>query len=597
MFLKEHQRFKDGKNHHYYSLCETIRTERGPRHRRVCYLGEIHSEGAKHWEKTIEVMNARKEIQQLSLFTEKSSVAEEEGVAKIRLGGIRWERPRDFGEIYCGWILWERLGLDEFYRKQIDEAQDKADVPWSLVAAVLAINRLCEPRSELFIEESWYQRTALDDLLGVEVGKVNKDRLYRCLDYLIAKKDELEKHLKAKWGELFSATYDILLYDLTSTYFEGEAAGNPQAKRGYSRDHRPDCKQVVIALIVSQEGFPFAFEVMDGNRRDVTTLEEMLTVVENKYGYARRIWVFDRGVVSEDNLKALRKRKAPYVVGTARSKLKDFEKELTSSSWQKIREEVEVCTIPRVSGKETYVLIRSQGRREKEKAMRELAMSRCEARLAKLTGQVNKGRLKDDKKIHVRLGQILGRYPSVSSLYTTDLQTQDSGRMKFHWQVREDKLHWKKITEGSYLIRTNQVNLEHSKLWEIYTQLTEAEAAFRAIKSELMIRPIWHQKQKRVQAHILVAFLGYALWVTLKHSLKGSHFLHPYDYDLTPWKSLGILSRIKSGDIILPTTDGKILRLRRVSTPDPEARDLLMKLKIKLPTRLGTDMECSPDLG
>jgi transposase len=340
---------------------------------------------------------------------------------------------------------------------------------------------------------------------------------------------------------------------------------------------------------VSEEGFPFAFEVLEGNRRDVTTLEEMLDAVEHKYGYARRIWVFDRGVVSEKNLKLLRRRRTPYVVGTNRSELKQFEKELTSKNWLKVKEEVEIYKTPRVRGEELYVLVRSQGRLEKEKAIRERAMKSVEKRLQGLSQQVAKGRRKDQKKILLDAGAILGRYPSVARLYTLELKKEVRGRLTFRWSVKEDRLRWKKISDGTYLVRTNLNDMELDKLWEIYIQLTEAEAAFRAIKSELLIRPIWHHYERRVQAHILVAFLGYALWVTLKHSLKNSSFLHEYDYDVSPWNALSILSRIKSGDIILPTTDGRTLRLRRVSTPDRQGKLLLEKLKITLPAKLRLD--------
>jgi transposase len=592
MFLKNHSRYKAGKSHHYYSLCETIRTDQGPRHRQVCYLGELNTDAQSAWRKTVDVVDTDGESRQLTLWADSAENTNGTGAeATIRLRGVRWERPREFGAVYAGWMLWKRLGLDVFYQQAIDGAVTRtSDVPWSKVAAILAINRLCSPRSELFIDEQWYRLTAMDDIVGVPEPKVHKDRLYACLDRLIGKKTELEQHLKAKWGELFKATYDVLLYDLTSTYFEGEALGNSQAKRGYSRDHRADCKQVVVALIVSEEGFPFAFEVMDGNRRDVTTLEDMLNTVEAKYGVARRVWVFDRGVVSEKNLKLLRARKMPYVCGTPRSALKAFEKELTSRNWEQVREEVEIHRVPRVSGKETYLLVRSTGRRLKENAMRDLKMARLEKSLAGLAQQVKKGRLKDEKKIHFKAGQILGHYPSVASLYTIDVKESAGRRLDLVWSRHAAKLHWKEITAGTYLIRTNLSDVELGKLWEIYTQLTEAEAAFRAIKSELMIRPIWHHKTERVQAHILVAFLGYALWVTLKHSLKGTASLHAYDYDLLPWKALKILSRIKSGDIILPATDGRILRLRRISTPDDEEKYLLHKLHITLPERLCDDV-------
>lgn len=396
MFLKDHQRYKDEKNHHYYSLCETIRTERGPRHHKVCCVGELNSGGWDSWQKRTNVINQEGESEELLLFPETAQkIPDEIEVAKIRLDGVHWKRPRKFGEMYIGWSLWQQLGLNDLFRRTIDEDEDKADVPWSLVAAILAINRLCDPMSELYIEEQWYRQTALDDIVGISEEKIHTDRLYHCLDLLIARKDVLEKHLKERWGNLFFAKYDILLYDLTSTYFEGEAKSNPQAKRGYSRDHRPDCKQVIVALIVTQEGFPFAFEVMDGNRQDVTTLEDMLNVVERKYGSAQRIWVFDRGVVSEDNLKILRSRKTPYVVGTPRSALKDFESELVSSNREKVKKGIEVHSVKRIKGKETYVLVRSRGRLEKEKAMRSLAMKRLEKGLNKLSNQVAKGRLKD----------------------------------------------------------------------------------------------------------------------------------------------------------------------------------------------------------
>lgn len=592
MYLREFHRERKGKDYSYWGICETIRTERGPRQRLVSYLGELSSGQRQSWRKSVQIIEGENRIQELRLFPETaSSVPEDPDIVRVRLSGVRWQRPRDFGDVYVAWTLWQRLGLDELYRQRLDERECDADVPWSLVAAILAINRLCAPWSELSIEEKWYRRTALDDIVGVPIEKIHTDRLYHCLDLLIKNKKELEKHLKAKWGELFNTTYDLLLYDLTSTYFEGEAAGNPQAKRGYSRDHRSDAKQVLIALIVSEEGFPFAFEVLDGNRRDVTTLEEMLDVVENKYGYARRIWVFDRGVVSENNLKVLRTRKTPYVVGTPRSALKSYEQELKSQNWSSIKNDVEVHCVPRVSGEETFVLVRSQGRQQKEKAMRELAMKRLEAGFSKLAGAISAGRLKDDKKIHIRIGKILGRYPSVAKLYEAGL-SQENGTGVLRWGVLQDRLDLRRLTEGAYLLRTNLKDTALEKLWDIYIQLTEAEAAFRAIKSELLVRPVWHHKEKRVQAHILVAFLGYALWVTLKHSLKNTSLLQPkedYEWDISPAKALDVLSRIKSGDIILPITDGRQLRLRRVSTPDPEERQLLAALKVDLPETIGKD--------
>lgn len=590
MFLKEHHRVKDGKDHRYYSLCETIRTAAGPRHHTTAYLGELNSTAAERWRRSVDILKPSGEVETLSLFPDIfPNIPQDPDVVAVRLSGVSWERPRDFGDVYLGWSLWQQLGLDAFYQKTLDEKYP-ADVPWRLVAAILAINRLCAPWSELSIEERWYQKTALDNILGVSEEKVNTDRLYRCLDLLIAHKEELEQHLKNRYGELFGVTYDILLYDLTSTYFEGEAKGNPQAKRGYSRDHRPDCKQVVIALIVSQEGFPFAFEVFDGNRRDVTTLEEMLEAIEKKYGRTRRIWVFDRGVVSEKNLRLLRRRKIPYVVGTRRAELKQFEQDLLSKEWQKVREEVEVMLIPRKRLKETFVLTKSAGRHEKEKAMRERAMKLVEKGFKGIVRQVARGKLKDAQKVLVRIGKLLGRFPSVAKFYQWKL-TPKGKAQTLEWGYHEEKKQWAEVAEGIYLLRTFGVDLTAEKLWEIYIQLTDVEAAFRTMKSNLLVRPIWHRKETRVQAHILVAFLGYALWVTLKQTLKRTSSLHAYDYDVSPAKAIDILSGIKSGDIILPTTDGCVLKLRRVARPGLIQQQLLAHLKIALPERLAPDQQ------
>lgn len=360
MFLRAHGRKKDGKVHRYWSLVETIRTPDGPRQRTVCYLGELNSGARARWIKTIEVFNQQGERRQLKLITSEAEPPEDDpAVARVVLKKVRLERTRQFGNCYLGLALWKRLGLDRFYEEVMDGGG--TEVAWSRVAAVLAINRLCAPGSELAVEQRWYPATALDDLLGIPAGKLNDTRLYRCLDRLLPHKRKLEQHLKQRYGELFEADFEVLLYDLTSIYVEGAAPGNPQMQRGYSRDHRPDCKQVVRALIVNGEGFPFSYEVFDGNRADVTTLETILRMVERKYGRARRVWVFDRGVVSEENLAALRRRGGQYLVGTPRSKLKQFERELLASDWSQIRPEVEVKLIPTGSGEETYVLCRTAG--------------------------------------------------------------------------------------------------------------------------------------------------------------------------------------------------------------------------------------------
>src|SRR5437016_2774051 len=371
MFLRRNDRQKDGKGHTYWSLVETVRTPDGPRQRTLCYLGELNGSAQARWLKTIEVFNEQGESHQLKLFPSDVEPPEDDAaVARVRLDQVRLERSRWFGDCFLGLELWKRLELDGFWEALLDRPDDAAEVPWSRIAAVLSINRLCAPGSELAIEERWYPSTALDDLLGIEEGKINDTRLYRCLDRILPQKTKLEQHLKQRYGELFGAEFDVLLYDLTSTYVEGAAEKNPMMRRGYSRDHRPDCEQMVIALIVNSEGFPFSYETFDGNRADVSTMETILRMVERKYGKARRIWVFDRGIVSEENLAAIRNRSGQYLVGTPRSQMKQFETELLKEDWTQARPEVEVKKVAMPQGEETYILCRTAGRKEKEKAIR-----------------------------------------------------------------------------------------------------------------------------------------------------------------------------------------------------------------------------------
>lgn len=590
MFLRRHQRTKDGKPHSYWSLVETVRTADGPRQRRLCYLGELNDSTQAHWLKTIEVFNAQGESQQLKLFPSGVEPPEDDpAVARVLVDKVRLERTRRFGDVYLGLELWRRLALDHFAESVLDRPEDPVDVPWSRIAALLAINRLCAPGSELAIEERWYPTTALDDLLHIEPGKINDTRLYRCLDRLIPHKTSFERHLAERYGELFAAQYDVLLYDLTSSYVEGAAEKDPMMRRGYSRDHRPDCKQVVIALIVNVEGFPLSYETFDGNRADVTTLEAVLRMVERKYGKARRVWVFDRGIISEENLETLRRRGGQYLVGTPRAKLKQFEQRLLETSgWEQVRPEVEVKLVPTAEGKETYVLCRSTARREKELAIRSRFSARLEKGLKALAKRVAEGKLKDRSKVERRLGSLLARHPQVADLYAVGI-TERNGRLQLNWNLREERRAWQQAREGAYLLRTNLPSTEPEQLWKSYIQLTEAEAAFRALKSELSIRPIFHQLERRAKAHILVAFLGYALWVTLKHLLIRKRS------PLSPAKALHLLSTLQSADIILPTTDGREIRLRRITAPTREQQLLLDQLRIRLPERLSLDQECSAD--
>src|SRR3989339_430682 len=502
MFLKKQNHNKDGKDHVYWSLVENNRTGHTTKHRLLCYLGELNSSQEKRWRKTINVFNDEGEEEQLHLFPS-DNVPEEgsENIVKIDLKTVGLERCREFGAIYAALELWKRLGLDKFWERKLDNKKEGAgrepDIEWSKVAAILAINRLCDPGSELSIEEQWFRSTALDDLLNVEEKKINSDRLYDCLDQIIRHKEELEKHLKEQYGELFNVKYEIILYDITSTYFEGENKRNDQAKRGYSRDHRPDCKQICIALVVSEEGFPFSYEIFDGNRVDVTTLEE---------------------------------------------------------------------------------------------SMRKTASEKLEKYLEKLSERINRGKLKDAIKIERKIGAITGKYASISDLYEIEYKEG-----KLEWKINQEKIEWCKAREGAYLLRTNLTEEDPEILWKKYIQLTEAEAAFRVLKSELAIRPIWHQKTERVHAHIMVAFMGYALWVTLKHILKNAGVAY------SPGRALNTLKRIHSGDIIMQTVD-KVeryrLRLRRVFRPDAEERLLLNALKIQIPEKLSIDLKlkCGTDL-
>src|ERR1700728_2336616 len=601
MFLRPHQRNKDGKEHTYWSLVETVRTIDGPRQRTLCYLGELNGSAQARWLKSVEVFNEQGEAEQLKLFPSHVEIlGDEPQVARVLVNRVRLERSRQFGSCFLGWELWKRLELDDFFEQAMDE--EAAEVPWSRVAAVLAINRLCAPGSELAVEQRWYPATALDDLLEIEEGKINDTRLYRCLDRMLPHKRKLEQHLKQRYGELFQAEFDVLLYDLTSTYVEGAAEKNPLMNRGYSRDHRPDCEQMVIALIVNREGFPFSYETFDGNRADVSTMETILRMVERKYGKARRIWVFDRGIVSEENLAAIRKRDGQYLVGTPRSQMKQFEAELLKPDWTQVRPEVEVKKVAIPQGEETYILCRTAGRKEKEKAIRNRFSNRMETALKGLEKAIATGRLKDRNQMERRLGKIQARHPQVNDLYDVALQDTAKG-VRLSWQMKEDRKHWRESREGAYLLRTNLQAESAEELWAKYMQLTEAEASFRALKSGASIRPLFHQLEPRVKAHVMVAFLGYALWVTLKHLLKRRPAVVPTPslsgvdntQPMSPMRAIALLSTLLSADIVLPTTDGREIRLRRITEPTAEQKSLLRQLGISLPEHLQFNRECSVD--
>src|SRR2546427_1515743 len=589
MFLRPNHRGKDGKEHTYWSLVETVRTPDGPRQKTLCYLGELNSSAQARWLTTVEVFNEQGEAQQLKLFpSHVEPPPEDPQVARVLLNKVRLERTRQFGSCFLGLELWKRLELDGFFEQAVDG--ESADVPWSRVAALLAINRLCAPGSELAIEQRWYPSTALDDLLQIEDGKINDTRMYHCLDSILRHKTKLERHLKNRYGELFGAEFDVLLYDLTSTYVEGAAEENPMIRRGYSRDHRPDCEQLVLALIVNQDGFPFSYELFDGTRADVSTVETILRAVERKHGKARRVWIFDRGVVSEGNLVAIRQRGGQYLVGTPRSQLKQFEAELRKDDFEHIRPEVEVKQLQIPGGEETYILCRTAGRKEKEQAIRSRFATRIEKALAGLAKRIAEGQLKDRDKMLLRLGRIQASHPQVADLYEMAVKDRKEGA-RLVWRQKPKQQQWREAREGAYLLRTNLTADSAAELWKKYMQLTEVEAAFRSLKSELALRPLFHQRERRVKAHVLVAFLGYALLVTLKHLLKRSASEH------SPAQALKRLSELYSVDIVLPTVEGREIWLRRISKREDDQERLLQQLRVELPERLEPIqiLKCSAD--
>jgi len=473
----------------------------------------------------------------------------------------------------------------------------REDVPWPTVAAILAVARFCEPSSELHIEDTWYRRTALDDLLGIAPDQVHTDRLYAGLDQLLPHKEAVERHLKGRLGDLFDLRYDLLLYDITSTYFEGQCLANPMAQRGYSRDSRPDCVQVCIGLVVTTDGIPLGYEVFDGNTHDSTTVEEIVEAMEAKYGRANRVWVMDRGMVSEKNLAFIRGRGGSYIVGTPKAMLRQFERYLVDKDWHEVQAGVEVKLVPGPDGQETFILARSADRREKEKAMHERFIDRMEEGLKKLAASAASGRLKDAGEAHERLGRLRERYWRASSALEVSIapleKPEGKARLSVTWKRNGRWGEWAAVSEGCYLLRANLVETDPVVLWKRYIQLTEAEWAFRITKGELAIRPVWHHGADRVKAHILVCFLGYAMWKTLAQLMRAGGLGD------APRPLVEDLSRVKSGDVILPTRDpdgrpGRTLRVRCVTAPDESQRVLLSRLGLALPERLRWQEEIPP---
>lgn len=585
MFLKGHSRVKNGKQHRYYSLVESVRTDRGPQHRTLVYLGELNSTTQTAWRRTVSVFNKQGSEQQLELFaSDAPELPTGEQVAQVVLNRVRWERPRDFGAVFLAHHVWQLLGLDKLLRDGMPPGDE--DVSWSVMAFVLVAARLIAPSSELAIEEQFYPTTALQDICGVPEEKVNKDRLYRALDHLLPHKPALEAHLKGRLGELFCEPFDVLLYDLTSTYFEGLAAGNPAAKRGYSRDHRPDCTQIVIGLVVTKSGLPLGYEVFHGNQAEAPTLSQMMAKMEQLYGKASRTWVFDRGIASEKNLEMLRQTGGSYLIGTPRTLLRKVEQALLDGEWTSVREGIDVKIVPAPDGsQDTFILCRSAERRLKEAAIHDRFEQRLEDGLARLVKAVDSGRLHSRDVLQQRLGRLKLMYSRVARAYCFNV-TGDARTLSFSWNKDPAKACYQRHSEGAYLLRTNLTGHSEPELWAVYMQLNDAEAAFRTLKQDLSIRPIYHQHERRVNAHVLVCFLAYALYRTLDRiaKLKG--------LGMTARKLLAALDTIKSGDILLPLADGRELRLRRVCRPDSKQAELLTRLGVTLPERLGSDILC-----
>ena len=568
MYIRKKTRVKDGKCHDYWALVESYRTERGPRQRTVAWLGELDKASR------LGIASAAEGKRGLQNHLFKKD-PEPEWV-EINAKAVRVENIKDFGGPWLCLELISRLHLDEFFTKHLPKGREH--IAWSKMALVLVICRLCRPSSELHIAEHLFEETALADLLGIPSKLINEDRLYRALDKILPHKEALEEHLKERAGSLFDLDYELFLYDVTSTYFEGEALANPLAQRGYSRDHRSDCKQVCLGLVVTRDGFPLGYEVFAGNRSDVTTVEEIVEVMESRYGKANRIWVMDRGMASSGNFEFLNEEGRQYIVGANRKQLKKYEAELLKKDWQTVHSGLEVKRVDSPDGQEIFILCRSRDRAEKEKAIHERFEQRIEQSLIRMANGCEKRRYQV-KVIERRVGKLLGRNSRAAGLFDIQVEKGSKGGAMVSWTKRDDWRDWSRLSEGCYMLRSNIRDWSPEDLWKAYIQLTEAEDAFRIQKNDLQIRPIWHQKEDRVLSHILVCFLSYVLWKTLGGLCRQAGLGDE------PRKVFHELSQIKLTDVVLPTRNGKEIRLRCVGTPTKHQQILLQRLKLNLPKR------------
>jgi len=575
MYLRHTIRRKDGKVHRYWRLVRSVRVGRRVIQQTVAHLGELDEHGR------IEARALARRLigtpEQAPLFDD----GNEYQTVPVRLKGVRIERSRQFGDVYLALALWRGTGLEDLCERLLPIGKER--IAWAKMAAVLVAARFCEPASELHIAEDWYRRTALSDLLQLGDEEVNKDRLYRALDHLLAHKADLEAHLSQRCGELFAVQNEVLLYDVTSTYFEGQADANPQAQRGYSRDHRPDCKQVCIALVVTFDGFPLGYEVFAGNTHDSRTLQTIVGTMEARHGMLGRVWITDRGMASTANLAWLRETGRRYIIGAPKSELKKFAAELAAAAdWRTVHEGVEVKLARHPETSETVVLCRSADRRSKEQAMHDKFSRRITEALARLAARLARSKKRHDPAtLNRQIGRILQQNQRAAARFAIALEP-DGCPAGFRLTVAGNAAFddWAALSEGTYLLRSNITDWSDQQLWKAYIQLTQAEAAFRIQKDQLIVRPIWHQRHTSVQAHILVCFLAFVLWKSLEMWQQRAGLGN------SPRTILEELARIQSHDVVLPTSTHGQIRLRCVTQPDPAQAALLDRLGIVLPTRM-----------
>ena len=600
MFLRRYVRTKAGRKYAYFALVESVRTDAGPRQKIVAHLGELNADQERRWQRTVVFHNRQGDARQLRLFPDDDEVplSDDPDVVRVRIRDVGWTNARRFGDVCLARWLWNRLDLDAIVDRHIP--QGKETVRPADVVAIEVINRLCAPCSEFALAEHWYASTALEDLLGVPDGAVTKDRLYRMLDRLLAAQPAIENDLKDRLQGLFQLDYDLLLYDLTSSYFEGLAEENELAARGYSRDKRSDCKQIVLALIVTREGFPLAHHTLVGNTRDVQTVRRIVGEVEARFGRSDRVWVMDRGMISEDTLEFLNEPGRRYLLATRRHELKDFQAELGKSDWQRLPDNPGVAVKALERQGVFYLLARSNERKKKERAMRRRQRRPFAKAIRRLQERIAKGRLKDRDKILEALGRLKGRFPKAAGFATLTVGAGKPPTLRVKWDAAkfEDALR----RDGVYLLRSNRGGWTAQEFWETYMQLAAVEKAFRVLKSELLLRPIWHRYGERTQAHVFVCVLAYALWKSLDHLAKRAGLQTlvrkpdparraavPKPRPMTPEVILRELGRIMIGDIELATADGRRLIFRRVARPDGEQKRILEALGIDMPERLSPD--------